>query len=65
MILSAKMMLDWLGERYNDPKCLKAAAAIEKAAVIKTLASGVVVPDLGGKATTMQMAEAIAAALTA
>ncbi len=64
MILSAKMMLEWLGEKYNDSKCLKAAAAIEKAAV-KTLASGVTVPDLGGKATTMQMAEAIAAALTA
>lgn len=64
MILSAKMMLDWLGERYKDPALTKAGAAIE-AAVIKTLASGVVVPDLGGKATTMQMAEAIAAALSA
>jgi 3-isopropylmalate dehydrogenase len=64
MILSAKMMLEWLGEKYNDSKCLKAATAIEKAAV-KTLASGVTVPDLGGKATTMEMAEAIAAALTA
>ncbi|MGD6806719.1 MAG: isocitrate/isopropylmalate dehydrogenase family protein [Candidatus Bathyarchaeia archaeon] len=62
MILSAKMMLDWLGERYNDPKCLKAAAAIE-AAVVKTLASGQVVPDLGGKASTMDMAEAIAKAI--
>ncbi len=64
MILSAKMMLDWLGERYKDPALTKAGAAIE-AAVIKTLASGVVVPDLGGKATTIQMAEAIAAALSA
>lgn len=64
MILSAKMMLDWLGERYKDQKCIKAGVAIE-AATIKTLASGVVVPDLGGKATTIQMAEAIAAALTA
>jgi 3-isopropylmalate dehydrogenase len=64
MILSSKMMLDWLGERYKDAQCIKAGAAIE-AATVKTLASGVVVPDLGGKATTMQMAEAIAAALTA
>jgi 3-isopropylmalate dehydrogenase len=64
MILSAKMMLDWLGERYNDSKCLKAAAAIEKA-VVQTLASGVTVPDLGGKATTMEMAQAIASAIKA
>jgi 3-isopropylmalate dehydrogenase len=64
MILSAKMMLDWLGERYNDSKCLKAGEAIEKA-TIQTLIDGVTVPDLGGKATTMQMAEAIAAALKA
>jgi 3-isopropylmalate dehydrogenase len=64
MILSAKMMLEWLGERFNDSKCLKAGAAIEKAAV-QTLVNGVTVPDLGGKATTMEMAQAIAAALKA
>jgi len=63
MILSAKMMLDWLGERYNDQKCLKAATAIETA-VIKTLADGCVVPDLGGTATTKSMAQAIAEVLT-
>jgi 3-isopropylmalate dehydrogenase len=62
MILSAKMMLDWLGERYNDTQCLQAANAIETA-VVKTLASDQVVPDLGGKATTKTMAEAIAYAL--
>ncbi len=62
MVLSAKMMLDWIGERYKDQKCIKAGAAIE-AATIKTLASGKVVPDLGGKATTIGMAEAIAAAI--
>ncbi len=62
MILSAKMMLDWLGERYNDPKCIKAAAAIEEA-VVKTLKAKNTVPDLGGKKTTLGMAEAIAAAI--
>jgi 3-isopropylmalate dehydrogenase len=64
MILSAKMMLDWLGERNNDSKCLNAASAIEKA-VAQTLVNGVTVPDLGGKASTMEMAQAIAAALKA
>jgi isocitrate/isopropylmalate dehydrogenase len=63
MILAAKMMLDWLGERYKDAKCLKAATAIENS-VVKTLQSGPTVPDCGGKATTQGMAEAIAKALT-
>jgi 3-isopropylmalate dehydrogenase len=63
MILAAKMMLEWLGEKYNDAKCVKAANAIENA-VIATLRSGNTVPDLGGKATTVGMAEAIAAAVT-
>jgi 3-isopropylmalate dehydrogenase len=62
MILSAKMMLDWIGEQFNDPNCLNAAKAIEKA-VIQTLISGRTVPDLGGKASTQQMAQAIAAAI--
>ncbi|MDR0318989.1 MAG: 3-isopropylmalate dehydrogenase, partial [Nitrososphaerota archaeon] len=62
MILSAKMMLTWLGERFNDSKCLKAAEAIEKA-TIQTLINGTTVPDLGGKASTLQMAQAIAAAI--
>ena len=63
MILAAKMMLDWLGERYNDSNCVKAGAAIENS-VIKTLKSGPTVPDCGGRATTQGMAEAIAKALT-
>ncbi|MDR2708269.1 MAG: isocitrate/isopropylmalate dehydrogenase family protein [Nitrososphaerota archaeon] len=62
MILSAKMMLTWLGERFNDSKCLTAAEAIEKA-TIQTLISGTTVPDLGGRASTLQMAQAIAAAI--
>ncbi|MCL2642244.1 MAG: isocitrate/isopropylmalate dehydrogenase family protein [Candidatus Bathyarchaeota archaeon] len=62
MILSAKMMLDWIGEQYNDPKCLKAAKAIEKA-TIQTLINGITVPDLGGNVSTQQMAQAIATAI--
>ena len=63
MILSAKMMLEWLGEKYNDKKCLQAGAAIENG-VIYALRNGQSVPDCGGKTTTVGMAEAIAAALT-
>jgi 3-isopropylmalate dehydrogenase len=63
MILSAKMMLEWLGEKYGDKKCLQAGAAIENG-VIYALRNGQSVPDCGGKTTTVGMAEAIAAALT-
>lgn len=62
MILASKMMLDWLGEKYADPECMKAATAIENA-VVATLRSRDTVPDLGGKTTTLGMAEAIAASV--
>jgi 3-isopropylmalate dehydrogenase len=62
MILSAKMMMEWLGERYQDPQCVKAGAAIEKA-VVQTLKDKNTVPDLGGNKTTIGMAEAIASVL--
>jgi 3-isopropylmalate dehydrogenase len=64
MVLSAKLMLEWLGEKYNDKKCIKAAAAIEKG-VVYVLENRQGVADLGGKATTVGMAEAIAAAMPA
>ncbi len=64
MILAGKMMLDWLGEKYKDQKCLEAATAIEEV-VVETLRSRNTVPDLGGRMTTIGMAEAIATALTA
>jgi 3-isopropylmalate dehydrogenase len=63
MVLSAKMMLEWLGEKYNDKKAIQAGKAIENG-VIKTLKSGNTVPDFGGNTTTVGMAEAIAEALT-
>ena len=62
-ILAAEMMLRWLGERHNDPQCIKAASGIEDA-VVKTLKERNTVPDLGGNKTTIGMAEAIAEAIT-
>ncbi len=59
MILSAKMMFDWLGEQHNDPECLRAAQAIEDA-VSETLRKGITIPDFGGDAKTIVMAEAMA-----
>lgn len=56
MILSAKMMLDYLGEK-------EAANKLENA-VLKVLSEGKdVTPDLGGSSSTMEMSEAIKNAL--
>ena len=56
MILSAKMMLDYLGEK-------DAADRLENA-ILKVLSEGKdVTPDLGGNASTMEMSEAIKNAL--
>jgi 3-isopropylmalate dehydrogenase len=63
MVLSTAMMLDWLGERHDDPAALEAAAKID-AATLHVLAEGTAVTaDLGGTATCTQMGEAILAAL--
>jgi tartrate dehydrogenase/decarboxylase/D-malate dehydrogenase len=50
-ILSAAMMLEWLGENK--------AAAIVRAAVERTFANGCLTPDLGGKLTTTQFTDAL------
>jgi 3-isopropylmalate dehydrogenase len=60
-ILSASMMLAWLGERHGDAGALAAGRLIEAAAA-ELLAEGRVLPeDLGGKATTAEVGEAVAA----
>jgi 3-isopropylmalate dehydrogenase len=62
MILSAKMMFDWLGEKHDDKECLGAGQAIEEA-VAATLRKGITIPDFGGKAKTIEMAQAMAKAI--
>lgn len=52
-IWSASEMLDWLGE--------KEAAKILLQAVQETCSQGICTPDLGGKANTKQVADAVAA----
>jgi 3-isopropylmalate dehydrogenase len=59
MILASKMMLEWLGEKYNDPVCIKAADAVEEG-MVRALSKGLTVLDFGGELTTVQMGEAIA-----
>lgn len=54
-ILSAKMMLEWLGEQDAAHRIEHAVSAVVAAGKVRTY-------DLGGTATTMEMAHAIAAA---
>jgi len=59
MLLSAGMMLDWLGEKFGDSNCLAAAGSLETA-VVRVLSDRVTTPDLGGNYTTNQVADAVA-----
>jgi 3-isopropylmalate dehydrogenase len=63
MILSAAMMLDWLAERHGDNAAAACGARIE-AAVAGVLKQGeTLTPDLGGKAGTKAVGEAVLRAL--
>ncbi|MEM3041156.1 MAG: isocitrate/isopropylmalate dehydrogenase family protein [Nitrososphaerota archaeon] len=59
MILAAKMMIEWLGQKYEDLVCLKAAKAIE-IGLRDALHKGLTIPDFGGTLKTVEMGEAIA-----
>jgi len=62
-ILSAAMMLDWIGHRHQDGACLEAASAI-RAATSAILRSGPRTRDIGGSASTAEVTTAIAAAVS-
>lgn len=61
-ILSAAMMLEWIGERRHDSACLSAAVSI-RAATASVLESGPRTRDLGGTASSAEVSSAIAAAI--
>jgi len=62
-ILSAGMMLDWLGERHGNAVLQDASVRIERA-VASVLAAQKVLPvDQGGSAHTSEVGDAVAAAL--
>jgi 3-isopropylmalate dehydrogenase len=60
-ILSAGMMLDWLGRRHGQPALVEAAEGIERA-VTRVLGEGRALPaDQGGSATTQEVGSTVAA----
>ncbi|TWU45154.1 putative tartrate dehydrogenase/decarboxylase TtuC' [Novipirellula aureliae] len=64
-ILSAAMMLDWLGDRYDDAVCIDASVRIENAVASVLKDGSIRTPDIGGTASTTDVAHAVADALQA
>jgi len=62
MILSAAMMLDWLGEKLGIERATEAAERIERA-VDKAYADGIKPMEFGGENGTSDIANAVLAAL--
>lgn len=63
LILSGKMLFEWLGHKRGEAKAVEAARRIE-AAVDKVIAEAKhLTRDLGGSASTTEMGDAIAAAV--
>lgn len=58
-ILSSAMMLDWLGSRHLDSSASQAGNILEQAVANMLAAGSVLPPDLGGKAQTYQVGEAV------
>jgi 3-isopropylmalate dehydrogenase len=57
------MLLEWLGRKHNEPKAVDAARRIQNA-VEKVIAEAKhLTVDLGGKASTQEMGNAIAEAV--
>jgi 3-isopropylmalate dehydrogenase len=63
LIMSGQMLLDWLGRKRTESRAVEAAERIATA-VERVIAEGKsLTQDLGGRATTTQMGDAIAAAV--
>ena len=64
MTMSGQMLMAWLGRRHNEPKAV-AAADLMKTAIDKVVTEGkTLTRDLGGTASTREMGDAIATAVT-
>jgi 3-isopropylmalate dehydrogenase len=63
MVISGQMLLAWLGRKRGEPEVAAAADRIQ-AAVQRVIADGKhLTRDLGGRASTTEMGDAIAAAV--
>jgi 3-isopropylmalate dehydrogenase len=63
MIMSGKMLFEWLGRKRGEEKATRAAQLVD-AAMDKVIAEAKhLTADLGGRASTTEMGDAIAAAV--
>jgi len=63
MIISGQMLMDWLGRKHAVPKAVEAARLMEQAVERVIRGRTALTPDLGGKAKTREMGDAIVAAV--
>ena len=63
MIMSGKMLFEWLGRKRNEPKALQAAKFIDRGMDMVIADGKQLTADLGGKASTSQMGDAIVEAV--
>ncbi len=63
MIMSGQMLMEWLGHKHDVPKAVEAADVMTRAVEQVIRERKTLTPDLGGKASTSAMGDAIAAAV--
>jgi len=63
MIMSGKLLFEWLGRKKNEPKALQAAKFIDRAMDDVIADAKHLTGDLGGKAGTTEMGDAVVAAV--
>jgi 3-isopropylmalate dehydrogenase len=59
IIMSAQMLLAWLGRRHSDQAAISAARRIDDAVHLILSQDGVKTPDIGGNATTEEFGQAV------
>ncbi|MCV0409583.1 isocitrate/isopropylmalate dehydrogenase family protein [Nitrosopumilus sp.] len=57
-LLSMKMMLDWLGNKHNDSKCIEVGTKLEST-IFDLVKSGVKTKDIGGDMSTLDFTKHI------
>ena len=62
ILLSAKMMLEWLADKYNDKNAAAEGKRIE-GAIVSALKKGSKTKDIGGRLSTTQFTELVAKAM--
>ena len=65
MIMSGQMLLAWLGHKHGEPRAVAAAEVMAHAMENVIKAGRTLTADLGGKASTVAMGDAVAAAIQA